>query len=52
MKENKNSQVAISASGTLRPAKMSRDEEIKLKKQAHTYGKLLYSDFVKVILDF
>jgi hypothetical protein len=36
----------------LRPAKLTRDEEVKLKKQQQNAGKLLYSDFVKVILDF
>jgi hypothetical protein len=36
----------------LRPAKLTRDEEVKLKKQQQYSGKLLYGDFVKVILDF
>jgi len=36
----------------IRPAKLTRDEEVKLKKQQKNSGKLMYSDFVKVILDF
>lgn len=52
MKENKNSQMVSTASNLLRSGKLSRDEEVKLKKKQGTHGKLLYSDFVKVILDF
>jgi len=52
MKENKNSQMVSTASNPLRTGKLSRDEEVKLKKLQGTHGKLLYSDFVKVILDF
>ena len=52
MKENKallqNSTVVM----PLRPAKLTREDEVKLKKQQKTSGKLLYADFVKVILDF
>lgn len=52
MKENKallqNSTVVV----PLRPAKLTREDEVKLKKQQKTSGKLLYADFVKVILDF
>jgi hypothetical protein len=36
----------------MRPSKLTRDEEVKLKKQQSSLGKLLYQDFLKVILDF
>ena len=52
MKENKNSQMASTSSNPLRPSKLTRDDEVKLKKHQGVHGKLLYSDFVKVILDF
>jgi hypothetical protein len=54
MKENKSGQVTQNSTIVmpLRPAKLTREDEIKLKKQQKTTGKLLYADFVKVILDF
>jgi hypothetical protein len=51
MKENKGSQNSTMIM-PLRPTKLTREDEVKLKKQQKTTGKLLYADFVKVILDF
>jgi hypothetical protein len=51
MKENKGSQNSTMIM-PLRPTKLTREDEVKLKKQQKTNGKLLYADFVKVILDF
>lgn len=43
MKENKNSQmVSTSSNNPLRPGKLTRDDEVKLKKQQGLQGKLLY----------
>ena len=51
MKENKGSHNSTMIM-PLRPNKLTREDEVKLKKQQKTSGKLLYADFVKVILDF
>jgi hypothetical protein len=53
LKENKNTlQSIMNQSVISRGGKLTRDEEKKLAKQPKVPGKLLYQDFVKVILDF